>query len=67
MRIVEEQDRAEVEIDPVEAYRRGRALDNMLRSAVLPVKCGVMHGTHGYFKRLDAERQAQTARALTAC
>ena len=66
MRIVGEQNRSEVELDPVEAYRRGRALDSMLRRAAPPVARGVMRGTHDYFNRLDAERQTQTARALNA-
>ncbi len=66
MRIVGEQDRSEVELDPVKAYRRGRALDAMLRSAAAPVVRGVIRGTHEYFNRLDAERQAQTARPLNA-
>jgi len=66
MRIVGEQNRSEVELDPVKAYRRGRALDSMLRSAAPQVARGVMRGTHDYFNRLDAERQTQTARALNA-
>ena len=66
MRIVGKQDRSEIELDPVQAYRRGRALDAMLRGAAPPVMRGVMRGTHEYFNRLDAERQTQTARALTA-
>jgi hypothetical protein len=33
MRIVGRQDRSEIELDPVEAYRRGRALDAMLYAA----------------------------------
>lgn len=66
MRIVGEQDRSEIELDPVKAYRRGRALDAMLRGAAPPVVRGVFRGTHDYFNCLDAERQAQAARALNA-
>ena len=66
MRIVGEQNRSEIELDPVEAYRRGRALDAMLRSVAPPIARGVMRGTHEYFNRLDAERQTQVARALNA-
>ncbi len=66
MRIVGEQDRSEIELDPVKAYRRGRALDAMLRGAAPPVAHGVMRGAHEYFNRLDAERQTQAARALNA-
>lgn len=64
MRIVGEQDRSEIELDPVKAYRRGRALDAMLRQAPPPVVRGVLRGTHDYFNRLDAERQTRIARAL---
>ena len=64
MRIVGDQDRSEIELDPVKAYRRGRTLDAMLRSASPPVRRGVMRGTQEYFDRLDAERQTQIARAL---
>ncbi len=66
MRLVGNQDRSEIELDPVKAYRRGRALDSMLRSAAPPVKRGVMRGTHKHFNRVDADRQTQTARALNA-
>ena len=66
MRIVGEQDRSEIELDPVKAYRRGRELDGMLRGATPPVVRGVTRGTHEYFNRLDAERQVQIARALNA-
>lgn len=64
MRIVGKQNRTEIELDPVKAYRRGRMLDAMLRSTAPSIKRGVMRGTHEYFNRLDEERQTQTARAL---
>lgn len=66
MRIVGEQDRSEIELDPVKAYRRGRALDANLRRAAPPIVDGVLRGTHEYFNRLDAERRTQAARALNA-
>ena len=66
MRIVGKQDRSEIELDPEKAYRRGRALDAMLRSASPPIAHGVTRGTHEYFNRLDAKRQTQAARALNA-
>ena len=66
MRIVGEQNRSEIELDPVKAYRRGRALDALLRGAAPPIARGVTRGTHEYFNGLDAERQTQTARALNA-
>ena len=64
MRIVGSQDRSEIELDPVKAYRRGLILDAMLRSAAPARVRGVTRGTHAYFNRLDAERQLQIARAL---
>lgn len=66
MRIVGQQNRSEIELDPLHAYRRGRALDAMLRQAAPPIQRGVMRGSHEYFNRLDAERQKQAARALNA-
>jgi len=66
MRVVGKQNRSEIELDPVKAYRRGRVLDAMLRSAEPPIKRGVTRGTHEYFNRLDEERQKQMARALNA-
>ena len=66
MRIVGEKNRSEIELDPVEAYRRGRAIDTLLRGAALPVVRGVTRGTHEYFNLLDTERETQIARALNA-
>ena len=66
MRIVGKQNRSEIELDPVKAYRRGRTLDAMLRNAAPPIARGVLRGTHEHFNRLDAKRQAQAARALNA-
>ena len=66
MRIVGTQNRSEIELDPVNAYRRGRALDALLRTALPPFKRGVTRGSHEFFNRADAERQTQIARALNA-
>lgn len=66
MRIVGNQNRTEIELDPVKAYQRGRALDILLHGAAPPVTPGITRGTHEYFNRLDAERQLQVARALNA-
>jgi hypothetical protein len=66
MRIVGSQDRSEIELDPVKAYRRGLALDRMMRGTLPPVVRGVSRGTHDYFNRIDAARQVQAARALNA-
>ena len=64
MRTVGRQDRSEIELDPVKAYRRGRALDAMLRAALPPVPRGVTRATHEYFNRVDAARQIAAARKL---
>jgi len=64
MRIVGRQDRSEIELDPVKAYRRARALDAMLHAALPPVRRGVTRGTHEHFNRLDAARQIEAARRL---
>ena len=66
MRIVGSQDRSEIELDPVKAYRRGLVLDRMMRGTLPPVVRGVTRGTHDYFNRLDAARQVYAARALNA-
>ena len=66
MRIVGDQDRSQIELDPAMALRRGQALDAMLRGAVPPVARGVTRGSHEYFNRIDAERQRQSARTLNA-
>ena len=64
MRVVGSRNRSEIELDPVKAYRRGRALDAMLRAAWPPLPRGVTRGTHEYFNRLDAARQVEVARRL---
>jgi hypothetical protein len=64
MRVVGSQDRSEIELDPVKAYRRARALDGMLRDALPPVKRGVTRGTHEFFNRIDSARQIAAARKL---
>lgn len=65
-RTVGAQDRSEIELDALKAYRRGRVLDRMLRTAAPPRPRGVTRGTHEYFNRVDAERQVQIARDLNA-
>lgn len=64
MRIVGRQDRSEIELDPVKAFRRARALDAMLQAALPPVRRGVTRGTHEHFNQLDAARQIEAARRL---
>jgi hypothetical protein len=56
--------RTQIELDPLEAYRRGRILDAMLRSALLPIPRGVYRGTFATFNRMDDERMLQVARRL---
>ena len=66
MRIVGQNNRSEIELDPLQAYRRGRILDAMLHHTRPPIQHGVTRGSLEYFNRLDAERQTQIARALNA-
>jgi hypothetical protein len=66
MRTIGSLDRSEIELDPVKAYQRGLALDRMMRGTLPPVVRGVTRGTHDYFNRIDAARQVQAARALSA-
>lgn len=66
MRIVGSQDRSEIELDPVKAYRRARELDALLPRIGPPLVRGVTRGSHEYFNRIDAERQRQIGRALNA-
>ena len=64
MRVVGHRNRSEIELHPVKAFQRARALDAMLRGALPGVPRGVTRGTHEYFNRLDAARQAAAARKL---
>ena len=51
-------------VDPVLAYRRGRALDAMLRSALPPVERGVRRGTAAEFQALDEARARLIAKLV---
>lgn len=64
MRIVGDQNRSEIELDPETAYRRGRVLDAMLRAARQPVPRGVLRGSHDYFQRIDEARMIEAARRI---
>ena len=66
MRVVGTKNRSEFELDPALALKRGRLLDELLHSSAAPVARGVTRGTHAYFNRIDAQRQAQAARKLNA-
>jgi hypothetical protein len=56
----------EVELDPVLAYRRGRALDAMLRSALPPIDRGLRRATAAEFHALDEARARLIARRINA-
>jgi hypothetical protein len=64
MRVLGNQNRTEIELDPVKAYRRARAMDAVLRAALPPRAPGVTRGTHDFFNRCDAARQLEIARRL---
>ena len=65
-RIVGTQQRDEYIRDPVEAWHRGRVLDQMLAATRLPVKPGVMRASHRVFNQIDDLRQLEQARLLNA-
>ena len=58
------QNHSEIELDPQEAFRRGCALDAMLKSTRVPHKRGVFRGTFADFQRMDEARAAEAARRL---
>jgi hypothetical protein len=65
MRVVgPNRDHSEIELDPVLAYRRGRALDAMLRAALPAPKRGVFRGSFADFAREDEARMRAAARKL---
>jgi hypothetical protein len=55
---------SEIELDPVQAYRRGRVLDAMLRSALPGLPRGVYRGTFADFARMDEARMLTAARRV---
>ena len=63
-RIVGTQDRSEFILDPVQAWHRGRVLDQMLAAARIPVPRGVQRATHRVFNQIDDARQLEQARLL---
>ena len=65
MRIIgDHKDWTGIELDPVKAYRRGRALDAMLRSGVPAHERGVYRGSFEFFARLDHARALAVARRI---
>ncbi|MEO8024560.1 hypothetical protein [Polaromonas sp.] len=65
-RIVGTQNRSEFILDPVEAWHRGRALDQMLATARIPVPHGVLRAPHRVFNEIDDARQLAQARLLNS-
>jgi hypothetical protein len=63
-RIVGTQNRSEFILDPVEAWHRGHALDQMLAAACIPVPRGVMRAPHRIFNQIDDARELEQARLL---
>ncbi len=62
--IVGKQNRSEFILDPVEAWKRGRVLDAMLKATQPPVKPQVLRGTHTEMNRWDDARALEVARKL---
>lgn len=65
-RIVGTQNRSEFILDPVQAWHRGRALDQMLAAARIPVPHGVQRAPHRVFNQIDDARQLEQARLLNS-
>ncbi len=67
MRIVgPHRDQNEFEFDPTQAFRRGRALDALLRGAVAPPRRGAFRGSFERFAREDERRWREAARQINA-
>lgn len=65
-RIVGTRNRNEFILDPVEAWHRGRLLDEMLAAARIPVERGVRRAPHRVFNAIDDARQLEQARRLNS-
>ena len=65
-RIVGSKNRTEFILDPVEAWHSGRALDQMLAAARVPVERGVTRAPHHVFNAIDDARQLEQARRLNS-
>jgi len=64
VRIVGNRNRSEFEPDPVEAHRRGRQLDAMLKGAAPRPAVAVIRATHRVLNELDDQRAVEAARRL---
>ncbi len=65
-RIVGTRNRTEFILDPVEAWHRGRVLDQMLAAARMPVEHGDKRAPHHVFNAIDDARQLEQARRLNS-
>ena len=61
MKTVGSQNRSELERNAIRAWRRGVALDAMLRAALPARQRGVWRLTHAQMNRLDLARQLEQA------
>ena len=66
MKIVGNQTRSEIELDPQKAWQRGKVLDAMLRGATTPHPRGVWRLTHTQMNQMDFERQLVQAAKINA-
>ena len=66
MRIVGNQNRSELERDPVRAVQRALAWRPADNVGTLPHPRGVFRGTQAYFNAMDAQRALAQARLLNA-
>ena len=63
-RTVGNQNRTEFLLNPAQAHRQGKLLDQMLRSADLPRTRGVTRGIHTFMNLLDDVRALLIAKRL---
>ena len=64
MRIVGKLNRSELELNPIEALRRGAEIDRKMALMLPPHPPGVFRGTHVFFNRMDDERAAAMAKIV---
>ena len=65
-RIVGTKNRSEFIQDPVQAWHRGRVLDQMLAGTLIPVERGVRRASHRVFNEIDDARQLEQARLINS-
>ena len=64
MRIVGNNNRDELVLDPIEALRRGATLDEHMKILLPPHPRGVWRGSHQFFNRMDDARATAMARRV---